>query len=90
MRIEKRERVTNKFEKLKELVEFVATYHSDHNVRRQASCEVLNQNSYISMAQHPNKGQNTINPDILKRCNKIHKQYLLWKAECKTNVKYKR
>ena len=73
-------------------MEFVETWHSDPDVRRRAGCEVLRQNTYVEMAkanpfwaQHPNnpnKTQNTINKDILNRCNKIYKQYLLLKEEC--------
>ena len=73
----KRTRVSEKFVQLKQMTETVSTYHSDFDVRRQAMCESLRQSEYISMATEYVKGQNTINKDILNRCNKLYHHYLL-------------
>lgn len=63
------------------MAETISIYHSNPDIRRQASCETLRQGDYIKMALEPEKGQNKINKDILNRCNKLYKQYLLQMKE---------
>jgi len=67
--------------KLKSMAERIADEHPNSDIRRQASCETLRQSDYIKMALEPGKGQNKINKDILNRCNKLYKQYLLLMKE---------